>query len=72
MNDHAETTLRVVRGGIADFDEALRWALVVKADQFATATMLRFELEQYLVISDDTTEPLYQWNALVSGLVEEM
>lgn len=71
MNDHTETTLRVVRGGMPDFNTAVSWAINTMDTQFAGATMVRFELEQYMVLSDTNTDPQYQWSALVSGLVAE-
>lgn len=71
MRDHTEETLRIVRGGIDDFDAALAWAVQTMESRFAGATMVRFELEQYMTLSSEETDPRYQWNAVVSGLVSE-
>jgi hypothetical protein len=71
VSEHAETTLRMARGGIEDFDEALRWALNIKDTRFADATLVHFELEQHMFFDEDTTESVYQWSAVVSGMVEE-
>lgn len=71
VRDHTETTLRIVRGGIGEFDDAISWAINILDTRFSGATMVRFELEQYMVLSDEETDPHYQWNAVVSGLLEE-
>lgn len=71
MRDHTEETLRIVRGGVDSFDEAIAWAIQTLDTRFAGATMVRVELEQYMVLSDDTTDAHYQWNAVVSGLTHE-
>lgn len=71
MRDHIEESLRIVRGGIDDFNEALAWAVNILDTRFKGANMVRFELEQYMVLSDEDTDGKYQWNAVVSGLVRE-
>lgn len=71
MRDHTETTLRIVRGGIDGFDDAISWAINILDTRFSGATMVRFELEQYMVLSELETDTRYQWNAVVSGLLEE-
>lgn len=71
MRDHTEETLRIVRGGIDDFNEALAWAVNILDTRFKGANMVRVELEQYMVLSDQDMDGHYQWNAIVSGLVKE-
>lgn len=71
MSDHVEESLRIVRGRINDVNEALGWAINILDTRFAGANMVRVELEQYMVLSDDETDPYYQWTATVSGLVKE-
>jgi hypothetical protein len=71
MRDHTEESLRIIRGGINDMNEALAWAVNILDTRFAGANMVRVELEQYLIISDDETDGKYQWTATVSGLVKE-
>ena len=71
MRDHTEESLRIARGGIDTFDEAIAWAIQTLDTRFSGANMVRLEMEQYMVISDAETDAQYQWNAIVSGLVRE-
>ena len=71
MRDHYEETLRIARGGINDLNEALSWAVNTLDTRFAGANMVRVELEQYMVLSEEQTDAQYQWTAVVSGLVKE-
>lgn len=71
MRDHTEESLRIVRGGIDDVNDALAWAVNILDTRFAGANMVRVELEQYMVISDEDMDGHYQWTATVSGLVKE-
>lgn len=71
MRDHVEETLRIVRGGIDTFEEAVAWAIQTLDTRFSPATMVQLQIEQYMVLSDTETDAQYQWNVVVSGLVRE-
>lgn len=71
MTEHEERTVRVVKGGVKSLSDALAWAMNTYDAEFAEATMVRMEIEQYVVISDDPDEAEHQWIAVVSGLVSE-
>jgi threonyl-tRNA synthetase len=66
-----ERSIMLHRAGFEDVDDAMGWAVRMLDRELKGATMVRLTVEQVQVIQVGSDDEHYEWQASVTGMIEE-